>query len=130
MNRKVSLGLFLILTALMCSFCVGSAKATGTIFIKVDGSIVGTDKITSSDNITYTLKADLTNSIVIARNNIVFDGNGHSLNGPMTLTSLGFTLEGVSGVVIKNTTIIGYVRGIFLSSNSTNNRTWKNIRAT
>lgn len=55
-----------------------------TIYIKADGSVEGTTSIYTTDNVTYHLVADINTTIVIERDNIVFDGGEHVISGNET----------------------------------------------
>jgi hypothetical protein len=46
-----------------------------------DGSVEGTDRILSSDNITYVFTSDVYGQIVVERGNVVIDGNQCVLSG-------------------------------------------------
>lgn len=94
------------------------AKAQlGTITILANGSISPSDgRIVTLDNQTYTITTDLSVTVLVQRNNIVVNGNGHLLYSTST-TAFAFHLQGVHNVTIKNTKITGYGRGIFLGGN-------------
>jgi len=85
MSRKLLLSIVLaILLASMLSvmFNVQMVKASGTIYIRADGSIdPSTTPISTTDNITYTLIDNIYDSIVIERDNIVVEGAGHEVRG-------------------------------------------------
>jgi parallel beta-helix repeat protein len=84
-----------------------------------DGSISPpTPYITTMDNITFTLVGNITDSIVVQRNDIIVDGNGYALQG--SGNGAGFYLSGLSNVTIKNTTITDFNQGIWLNSSSDN----------
>jgi len=94
-------------------------RASGTIYIRADGSIEGTDKIISSDNVTYTFTNNINDSIVVVRDNIVVDGAGYSLQG--TGSGTGIYLSKRSNITIKNINIKNFLRGIALWDSSNNN---------
>lgn len=92
-------------------------NASGTIYIRADGSFVGTDKIYRDENV-YTFCDDIdvgdsAYGIIVERDNIVIDGKGFflkgqgpfsifeifSLNKPITT---GISLEGRENVTVKN----------------------------
>jgi peptide/nickel transport system substrate-binding protein len=90
------------------------------IYIRADGSIdPDTAPISSLDNVTYTFTANINDSIVVERDNIVVDGAGYTLQG--TGSGTGINLTGRSNVTIKNMKIEVFEYGILLeeSSNST-----------
>jgi parallel beta-helix repeat protein len=115
------------------AFNVQPAKASGTIYIRADGSIDpptapiqrNGDVYSFTDNI-----ASDADGIVVLRSNITIDGRGYTLQGPGT--NNGFSLNvSRNRVTIRNTNVKGFDIGIwaFLSSyhnlsrnNITNNR--------
>jgi hypothetical protein len=100
------------------------------ININGDGSITPDTGLISQNGNTYTLTANITNyQVLIKRNNIVFDGAGHSINvtsynvydenGKINYTanfeSDGISLIGypITNVTVKNIEIISSVRAIY-----------------
>ncbi|UCF59305.1 MAG: hypothetical protein JSV15_02530, partial [Candidatus Bathyarchaeota archaeon] len=85
MERKPASGILLaMLTASMLALALSiqPVKAIGTIYIRADGSVdPDTAPITSMDNVTYTFTDNINDAIVVQRNNIIIDGNGHTLQG-------------------------------------------------
>jgi hypothetical protein len=90
--RKIAFGLTisLLLMAILMAFNFKPVEATwtgGTITIHADGSINPSGApITTSDNITYMLTDNIEingtgDGIVIKRNNIILDGDGHIITG-------------------------------------------------
>jgi len=77
----------------MTKTCI--AQEGGVIYINADGSISPpTAPISMIDHIThvtYTLTADINDSIVIVKDNIVFDGGGHTIQGTLAPTSEGIS---------------------------------------
>jgi parallel beta-helix repeat protein len=133
MRRKL---LLLILLALLIgtlnlSSRVEKAEATGTIYIRADGSIdPPTAPISTVDNLTYTLTGNITSDadgIVVERNNIVVDGAGCKLQGTGVWGSNGIGLTVGSNVTIKNINIKDFWYGIYLESSSNNSIVGNNI---
>jgi len=97
-------------------------RASGTIYIRADGSIDPPDApISTVDNVTYTLTDNTTSDtsgIVVERSNIIIDGNGQTLQGMSSADSAyrGIYLSEVSNVTIKKTNIKGFGIGIGLIS--------------
>jgi len=91
-------------------------KASGTIYIRADGSVEGTDKISTVDNITYTFTDNIYDSIVVERDNIVADGAGYTLQG--TGSGYGINLSGRSNVTLRNMEINAFNIGVYLNSSS------------
>jgi parallel beta-helix repeat protein len=105
--------LALMLVGIALIFDVRPALASGTIYIRADGSIdPPTAPISSVDDIIYTITDDISDSIFVERSNIIIDGNGHSLQG--SGTGNGFFLNSTSNVTVKGTDIKGFEIGILL----------------
>jgi parallel beta-helix repeat protein len=68
----------------------------------------------------YTLTADVNNSIIIERDNIVIDGANYAVQGADAAGSRGIDLTGRSNVTVTNMEIRGFESGIYLSSASHN----------
>jgi parallel beta-helix repeat protein len=99
---------------------VPTIAASGTIYIRANGSVEGTDKITSVDNVTYVFTDDIfLNSIVVERSNITIDGNRYTIQG--SGSGNGFYWYDINNVTVKNTNIKDFAYGVFIrsSSNST-----------
>jgi parallel beta-helix repeat protein len=119
MNRGVSAFILLLVlcSALVLLAEVGIVYAGGTIYIRADGSIEGTDKIQRNGNV-YTFTGDISDALVVERDNIVVDGAGHVLEGAGV--GRGIFLDGRSNVTIKNITIREFDFGIDLWNSSGN----------
>jgi parallel beta-helix repeat protein len=90
----------------------GVVEWTGTVYIKADGSVDPPDApILNVGNFYYTFTADIYGSIVVERDNIVIDGNGHLLDGG-ELDS-GITLSHRRYVTIKSVRINNFLDGIW-----------------
>lgn len=126
MNRKLVLMLILtlLISTLNIAFYVQRAKASGTIYIRADGSIdPPTAPISTSDNVTYVLTGNITSDgdgIVVERDNIVVDGSGFSIEGSPAFSWHGISLVGRSSVTIQNTDIKNFYYGVVLNSSSSN----------
>jgi len=111
--RKTVSGIMLTLLLigmLTLAFNIQPVEASGTIYIRADGSIdPPTANITSVDNVTYVFTDNNYDEIVVERNNILIDGNGYKLQG--IGSGNGISLYG-SNVTIKNTNIKGFYYGI------------------
>ena len=131
MNRKrvSAVTLTLLLTSILTlAFNIQPVKASGTIYIRVDGRIdPPTANITTADNITYTFTDNNYDGIVVERGNIVIDGNGYTLQG--TGSGSGFYWSGTNNVAIKNTKIRGFNLGIYLEYSKNNSIVGNNITA-
>jgi parallel beta-helix repeat protein len=94
-------------------------RGSGTIYIRADGSIdPPTAPISTVDNVTYTLSADIFDSIVLERDSIVVDGASHIIQG--TGSGTGITLSGRSNIKIENAKIKAFSTGIDVSGSSGN----------
>jgi parallel beta-helix repeat protein len=93
------------------------AYATGTIYIRANGLVEGTDKIVNENNVTYTFTDDINDSIVVERSNIIIDGDEYTLNGSWSLM-VGFNLTSVSNVTIKNVNIVTFGYAMWLEGAS------------
>jgi len=124
MKRRVLpyLTILLLLFALFSfglSFCILQVKASGTIYIRANGSIdPHTALISSLDNETYTFTGNIDDSIVVERNNIVVDGAGYTVQGTRSYMSKGIYLNGARNVTIQNVTIKEFDFGIYLYKSS------------
>jgi hypothetical protein len=102
-GRKVSLPLVLALLLLLSTLSVALnlplVEGSGTIYIRADGSVEGSDKI-QRDGDVYTFADDISDSIVVEAANIVIDGGGHTLQGYGNGTGIGLT--GVTNVTVRN----------------------------
>jgi len=109
---------------------VPTVKASGTIYIRADGSIdPSTANVTSADNVTYTFTGNIYDSIVVERDNIVVDGAGYTLYGTGAYESKGISLSGRENVTVRNTQIQASWYGIWLSYASNNSIVGNNITA-
>jgi parallel beta-helix repeat protein len=129
MNRKLvlALALTLLIGLLSVAFNLQPVKASGTIYIRADGSVDPSDApISTVDNVTYTLTGNITSDayahgIVIERNNTIVDGAGCRLQGEGEVWEVtGISLQGNSNVTIKNMEITGFGDGISLAQASDN----------
>ena len=122
MSRKLALMTTLIIVFVgmfMLAFTIQSARASGTIYIRSDGSIEPSGvPVSTHDNITYMLTDNIINtSIVVERSNITIDGMEYTVDGCGSFAN-GFTLSGVNNVTIKNISIKGFYNSIYLNSTS------------
>jgi len=134
MERKALSGIILTLLltgTLTLAFNIQPVKASGTIYIRADGSIDPPDApIITLDNVTYTLTDNITSSgdgIVVERDNIVVDGAGYTVQGPAARFFKGIDVSGRSNVTIKKTNIKDSEYGVFLDSASGNTVSRNNV---
>jgi len=144
MSRKLVLLTTLIIVlvgTLGVAFNVQKVIASGTIYIRPDGSIdPPTTPISTVDNVTYVFTDNIYDEIVVERSNIIIDGRGFALEGngsgygftlqPFTSPSdEGFLLNYVSNVTIKNTNIKNFGAAVSLYKTSDSRVSRNNINA-
>ena len=117
MSKKLFVALFsisLLAIILLSTIKIETVNASGTIYLNSDGSISPPSNIVTTNNITYTLTANINDSIVVYRGNIIIDGAGYTLQNPGALDN-GILVDSVNNVTIKNAKIRGFIgAGIFL----------------
>ena len=135
-KRSVASGVMLtllLMSMLTLAFNIQPVRASGTIYIRADGSIdPSTAPISTVDNVTYTLTGIVTSDadgIVVERDNIVVDGAGYTFQGTNATYSKGTDLTGRSNVTIKNMNIKAFDYGVWLVSSSNNSVSGNNITA-
>ncbi len=119
MFRRTVSGILLTLllaSMLTLAFNIKPAKAIGFIYIRADGSVdPPSAPISNAGNYYYTFTANIYDSIVLERNNIVIDGAAHTLEGAGT--GYGIVVNGtLSGVTIKSITIQKFEYGMMLEA--------------
>ena len=127
MSRKPSLIAFLTF-ALVCSlsaaFQVKIVEASGSIYIKADGSVDPLDAPIQRNGDIYTLTGSISSDmygIVIERNNMTLDGAGYTVQCMHAPSDhKGIYMSGISNVTIKNIKVKAFYYGIWLD-NSHNN---------
>jgi len=106
---------------------VHRVEASGTIYIRTDGSIdPPTAELSSDDTITYLMTGNLDSSVVIEKDNIVFDGAGYAIQG--SGSGNGIELSGRNNVTIRDIEIRGFYQGILIYNFSRGNNVF-GIRA-
>jgi len=125
MKRKMvsAVTLTLLLTSMLTfAFHIQPVKASGTIYIRADGSVDPADAPVQRNGDFYTLTGNITSSadgIVIERNNITLDGQAHAIRGPGPGFSYkGIFLSGKSNVTIRNMEVETFESGIYLHQSS------------
>ena len=114
-----SMMLFLLVTSVVTlAFRVQIVEGDGgTIYIEPDGSIypVGSP-VSSLDNVTYRLTSNASSSIVILRDNMVFDGSGFEIVG----SGIGHGIDATqrTNVTITDVGVTGFDYGIWLYDSS------------
>jgi len=107
---------FLFVFLIMMSLCLADTQpvnpqSSGTIYIRSDGIVEGTDKIQRNGNV-YIFTGNIYDSLVVERDNIVVDGRGYTLQG--TGTDNGIDLSERKNVTVKNFEINQFETGIYI----------------
>jgi len=128
----VMLTLLLVVGILTMAFNIQPVKASGTIYIRADGSIDPSTAPIQRDGDLYTFTGNIINqSLVVERDNVTVDGNGFTLQGylkirrdvrtytritiiNMHITGGGIILQNAKRNVIFNNTITNNIQGILL----------------
>ena len=101
------------------------AGATGTIYVRSDGSVdPATAPIQRVGNI-YTLTENIHDAIVVERDNIVVYGAGYTLQG--TGSGTGIDLSERTNVTIRNMEIREFLYGVYLYSSLNNSLSGNNV---
>lgn len=145
MNKKsllkfaLTISLLLIISIILIPApTIGQNSITRqTILIQSDGTIYPVNVPIQINNNTYTLTQDIYDPILIEKNDIIFDGGGHFLIGPLNETQreagqvigfgptnetqvpyiIGIDIDdGVSGVTIKNLHVHSFSIGAYIHS--------------
>jgi len=120
MRRHIAVTLIFALMFFAVSGAAGIQVATseysGAITINDDGSVSPPSApISNAGDSIYAFTADIHNSIVVARSNIVVGGNGYTLYGQSL--GDGISLSGVTNVTVRNIAIEGqFENGIHLDN--------------
>ncbi len=115
-NRKVVTCLSLTLLLVTCLSLITVKPAASqevtrqTILIQPDGTIWPADVPIQRNGDTYTLTADTYDPILIQKSNIIFDGAGYNLIGPLNATQR--KAQQIIGLGPNNTTQVPYIIGI------------------
>jgi len=99
------------------TFDIQPVKASGTIYIRADGSIDPPTAPIQRNGDTYTLTGNITsdaNGIVIERDNVTLDGAGYIVQG--SGSGLGISLHNRRNVTVKNMKIKSFAMGINMGS--------------
>jgi parallel beta-helix repeat protein len=94
-----------------------STETENTIFIRVDGSVEGTDKIQRMVDI-YTFTDDIYGSINVERDNVVLNGAGYILQGDGSEN--GVILADVSNTTVKSLKLSSFNIGILVMGSNNN----------
>ena len=106
----------------------GYGHALGTIYIRADGSVEGTDKIHRDENL-YTLTGNISGGIQVQKSYIVIDGAGYTVQGNGGGNGIDLSNNRgsdpsrpeICNVTVKNVRIVNFGCGI--KNDNTNNNT-------
>ena len=133
MFRRTVSGLLLALLIIgffVPTFNVHPVWASGTIYIRADGSIdPPTVPISTVDKVTYVLTDNIYDSLVVERDNIMVDGAGYTVTGRGSGSGNGITLTDGNNVTVRDMTILYFYNGIYLDSSSNNILSGNNVTA-
>jgi len=101
----------LLISIVTLAFDVQPGRASGTIYIREDGSVEGTDKIQRDGNV-YTFTGNIDGRIEVQRDNIVVDGAGYTLQGTGDEDSKGISF--FESNIAKNVEVREFGYGIVL----------------
>ena len=125
-NRTIALitPMLLLLSLLALVSSTQPAKAwNGTVYIETEGTVNPSDAPIGRNGSIYTLTDNIYSDgdgILVLRDDIVIDGAGHTVQGAETTFSMGISLNGRSGITIRNLVITAFDYGIFLYQSSNN----------
>jgi len=106
----------LILCSLLVSLPqINIAKASGTIYIRADGSVEGAG-LTFEDRV-YVFTGDIYGQIIIEKDGVIVDGSGYVLHG---MNEGGIFLESRNDVVLRDIQVVDAPFGISILGGSNN----------
>ena len=103
---------------------INSVKANpGNIYIRANGIVdPPLAPISNVGNVTYTLTSDITDSIVVQRDNVILNGAGHKIQGGGFTFSMGVSLWGRKNVTVENMVIKSFYYGIDIEYGAMNDK--------
>lgn len=94
-------------------------ERAGLVYIRADGSVKGTDRIVSSDNLTYVFVGDVEAQVMVERNDVVVDAQGFRVQYvPADSGRYGFALFDVNNVTVRNADIVNFTHGVYMYNSS------------
>ena len=108
--------LLITLFALPAVSGLPSVNANSAITINQDGSISPPDAPVNRNGETYTLTSNTSETIIIQRNNTIFDGQGYSIHG--NTSNQAITLSNTKNVTVKNIQVSGFSTGIKITQST------------
>jgi parallel beta-helix repeat protein len=123
MYKRVTLTFFLVLCLVFVTLpCIEAVEASGTVYIRSDGTVEGTDKIQCDGNV-YTFTDDIYGSLIVEMDDVVVDGAGHSIEGQhnnqaQSPEGNGIIVESQSKVTIRDVTVRYFMYGVCINRSS------------
>jgi len=115
--------LVLSVSMLTLAFSIEAVKASGTIYIKADGSVDPEGTPILRDGDLYTFTNDIFDEIIVEKDNIVIDGAGYTVQGKGSGIggSNGINMSYRNNVTLKNVEVTNSIHGIrlYFSGNNT-----------
>jgi len=121
MNSKAVSGMMvtlLLIGMLTLAFNIQPAKASGTIYIRPDGSVDPKTALIQRDGNVYTFTDNIYETIWVEESNIIIDGGDFMLQGPGTAYNYGVHLSVVRNVTVNNINIKMFFAGVIVNSSS------------
>jgi parallel beta-helix repeat protein len=120
MRKSFSLILLVVLglSSVVPALKIEPVRASGTIYIRADGSIDPSTAPIQRNADTYTFTGNIYDSIVVERSSIIIDGNGYTLQG--SGSGIGISLTNINYSTITNTNIKNFGCGIRLDTSFDN----------
>lgn len=114
MNKTVAATILTIVlfNMLTSAFSLELSEAEETIYVRSDGTIDPPTAPIQRDREIYTFTDNISEPIILQKNNTVVDGNGYALEG--NGISYGFDLSNTENITVKNTKISNFSAGIRL----------------
>lgn len=109
----------LVIGMVTLAFNIQPVNASGSIYIKADGSVDPTSApVSTSDKVTYSFTGSIDDSIVVERSNVLICGKGFMVKGSGNGT--GIELRVVANVTIEDVYIANFQYGVYLRSGYNN----------
>jgi len=133
------------LSAVVLAIAVGSTAAvsaarfissegswSGTVYIRLDGSIDPSDAPIQKQADTYILAGNIiggaAGGIALERNSTIIDGAGYTLQGS-NYDGVGIHLSGIMNATVRNVTVTGFLTGILVEHCTNNTIRENNVTA-
>ncbi len=109
--------LSVVISVLIVPLKIERINASGTVYIRADGSVQpATAPISTTDNASYFFTADIHDSVIVERDNIIIDGGGYMVNGTSGIFDYGIDMSGRNNITLRNVGITDFTTSINLES--------------